>query len=166
MLMQSEIAGVGRRLLATVLDLVILHFFLLVVTRGMVLPPVGMWVMEFVFAVCYSGLFLGLRGQTPGKMALGLRVIGAGEGILMYAQTFKRSFVKWIAIFCVFVFQALLMPSDLQEPVAQDVRVLGSSVVMLVGTIGWLWLVHTTRRHPDGQAWHDRLAKTFVVKLE
>lgn len=175
MLMQNEIAGAWRRIAAVALDFVLLHLTLTILTRDMMMSPVGIWVLDFVFAVFYSTTFLGLRGQTPGKMALRLRVIGAGDQMLTYGQTFKRSALKWAPIFAVFVLLALLMPGDLQsqlqqesavEPVAIDPRAaLGSSAVLVVGAVGWLWLVHSARRHPDGQALHDRVAGTYVIKM-
>ena len=175
MLMQNEVAGAWRRLAAVALDFVLLHLALTIVTRDMMLSPVGIWALDFVFAVFYSSIFLGLRGQTPGKMALRLRVIGTGDRMLSYGQTFKRSALKWAPIFSVFVLLSVLMPDELQsqlqqesavEPIEIDPRAaLGSSVVVVVGAVGWLWLVHSARRHPDGQALHDRVAETYVIKM-
>ncbi|MDP6040910.1 MAG: RDD family protein [Candidatus Latescibacteria bacterium] len=174
MLMQSEIAGVGRRLLATVLDVIILHLALSVVTRNMLLSPAGIWVVDFIIAVVYSAMFLGLKGQTPGKMVLGLRVIDVNGGALDYVQTFRRSIIKWLPVFGLFVVMALVVPEELQKRPASGEMIdtveidaqsaTLSSVVMVVGTIGWLVLIHLARRHPDGQGMHDRVAGTFVIK--
>ena len=35
---------------------------------------------------------------------------------------------------------------------------------MVIGTLGWLILIHLARRHPDGQGLHDRAAETYVIK--
>ena len=67
MLMQSEIAGIGRRLLATVLDFVVLHLALTVVLRNMLLSPAGVWMVDFIFIVVYSAIFVGLMGQTRAR---------------------------------------------------------------------------------------------------
>ena len=174
MLMQSEIAGVGRRLLATVLDFLILHLVLTVVLRNMLLPPAGVWMVDFIFIVVYSAVFLGLMGQTPGKMLLGLRVIDAQGGGLSYGQTFQRAVVKWAPVFVLFIVMALLTPEELyQGPVdgevvdtvevdAQSAAV--SSTAMVIGTVIWVVLIHMARRHPDGQGIHDRVAGTYVIK--
>ena len=115
MLMQSEIAGIGRRLLATVLDFLILHLVLTVVLRNMLLSPAGVWMVDFIFIVIYSAIFVGVMGQTPGKMLLGLRVIDAQGGGLNYVQTFRRAVVKWAPVFVLFIVMALLTPEELYQ---------------------------------------------------
>ncbi len=174
MLMQSEIAGMGRRLLATVLDFVILHLALTVVLRNMLLPPAGVWMVDFIFIVVYSAMFLGITGQTPGKMLLRLRVIDAHGGGLNYGQTFQRAVVKWAPVFVLFIVMALLTPEEVyQGPAAGEVMdtvevdaqsALFSSVAMVIGTVGWLVLIYVARRHPDGQGIHDRAAETYVIR--
>ncbi len=174
MLMQSEIAGMGRRLLATVLDFLILHLALTVVLRNMLLSPAGVWMVDFILIVVYSAIFLGITGQTPGKMLLGLRVIDAHGGGLDYVQTFRRAAVKWSPVFLLFIVMALLTPEELyQGPVDGEVMdtvevdaqsVLASSTAMVIGTVGWLVLIYLARRHPDGQGIHDRVAETYVIK--
>lgn len=174
MLMQSEIAGIGRRLLATVLDFLILHLVLTVVLRNMLLSPAGVWMVDFIFIVIYSAIFVGVMGQTPGKMLLGLRVIDAQGGGLNYVQTFRRAVVKWAPVFVLFIVMALLTPEELyQSPADGEVMdtvevdaqsAVASSTAMVIGTVGWVVLIHLARRHPDGQGIHDRVAETYVIK--
>ena len=174
MLMQSEIAGIGRRLLATVLDFLILHLVLTVVLRNMQLSPAGVWMVDFIFIVIYSAVLVGVMGQTPGKMLLGLRVIDAQGGGLSYGQTFQRALVKWAPVFVLFIVMALLTPEELyQGPVDGEVMdtvevdgqsAVASSTAMVIGTVGWVVLIHLARRHPDGQGIHDRVAETYVIK--
>ncbi len=174
MLMQSEIAGIGRRLLATVLDFLILHLVLTVVLRNMLLSPAGVWMVDFIFIVIYSAIFVGVMGQTPGKMLLGLRVIDAQGGGLSYGQTFQRAVVKWAPVFVLFIVMALLTPEELyQSPADGEVMdtvevdgqsAVASSTAMVIGTVVWVVLIHIARRHPDGQGIHDRVAETFVIR--
>lgn len=172
MLMQSEIAGVGRRLLATVLDFLILHLVLTVVLRNMLLSPAGVWMVDFIFIVVYSAIFVGVMGQTPGKMLLGLRVIDAQGGGLSYGQTFRRAVVKWAPVFVLFIVMALLTPEELYQSSADGVggemveaeSAVASSTAMVIGTVGWVVLIHMARRHPDGQGIHDRVAETYVIR--
>ena len=174
MLMQSEIAGIGRRLLATVLDFLILHLVLTVVLRNMLLSPAGVWMVDFIFIVIYSAIFVGVMGQTPGKMLLGLRVIDAQGGGLNYVQTFRRAVVKWAPVFVLFIVMALLTPEELyQRPTDGEVMdtvevdaqsAVASSTAMVIGTVVWVVLIHIARRHPDGQGIHDRVAETFVIR--
>jgi len=133
-----------------------------------------MWLVEFAVAVFYSGLLLGMRGQTLGKMALGLRVIQAGDGGLGQGQTFKRAILKWLPVYGVLILFAVSIPEELrnrgvQREMIEQVEIdAGSTMlyssVMLVGSGLWLFLLHSARRHPDGQALHDRLANTYVLK--
>lgn len=172
--MQSEIAGIGRRVLATVLDFVILHLVLTVVLRNMLLSPAGVWMVDFIFIVIYSAIFVGVMGQTLGKMLLGLRVIDAQGGGLNYVQTFQRAVVKWAPVFVLFIVMALLTPEELyQRPADGEVMdtvevdaqsAVASSTAMVIGTVVWVVLIHRARRHPDGQGIHDRVAETYVIK--
>ena len=176
MLMQSEIAGMGRRTLATVLDFVILIVALSAITRNMPVSHLEIWwTIVFAIAVAYSALFGVLMGRTPGKMLLGLRVIDADGGGLDYAQMFRRAALKWAPIFALFIATALLTPEALYprpengegvDPAVVDAeQALASSAVMVVGPVGLLVLVHFARRHPDGQGLHDRAARTYVIKM-
>ena len=165
MLMQSEIAGIGRRLLATVLDFVVLLLALPVVLSNIPLPPADVWIVIFIFIVIYSAIFLGIRGQTPGKMLLGLRVIDADGGGLDYMQTFLRAAVKWAPVFVLFIVMALLTPEELyQRPADGEGADVASVTAMVICTVGWIVLIHMARRHPDRQGIHDRVAGTFVIR--
>ncbi len=177
MLMQSEIAGMGRRVLATALDFVILIVALSVIARNMPMSPAGMWAVDFVLILVYCAIFGVLKGQTPGKMLLGLRVIDAHGGGLDYAQMFRRAAVKWSPIFVLFIAMALLTPEELYqrpadgegiERIEEEARlVLAPSVAMAtgaIGAVGWLVLIQVARRHPDRQGIHDRAAETYVIK--
>ena len=127
-----------------------------------------------MIATVYSAMFVGLKGQTPGKMVLGLQVIDSKGRGLDYVQTFRRAIVKWAPVFVLFIVMALLMPEELQQrPAGEELietvdvdaqSAMGSSVVMVIGTFGWLMLIRLARRHPDGQGIHDRVADTFVIK--
>ena len=175
MLMQSEIAGMGRRVLATVLDFVILMVALLVMTRNMspLSHPAIWWVLVFAIAVVYSALFGVRMGRTPGKMALGLRVIDGDGGGLDYAQMFRRAALKWSPFFAPFIAMSLLTPAEWYLPPAdgeggntvETGTGLALSAVMMIGTVGWLVLIQLARRHPDGQGLHDRAARTYVIEM-
>ena len=175
MLMQSEIAGMGRRVLATVLDFVILMVALLVMTRNMspLSHPAIWWVLVFAIAVVYSALFGVRMGRTPGKMAVGLRVIDGDGGGLDYTQMFRRAALKWSPFFAPFIAMSLLTPAEwyLHPADGEGVNTvetgtgLALSAVMMIGTVGWLVLIHLARRHPDGQGLHDRAARTYVIEM-
>ena len=83
-----ELAGIGSRMAAAVLDLILLWLSLLLISLvggkvfGGVLGVVGSWLVAFMLLL-YVGLIFGYfaafealnGGRTPGKQALGIRVV-------------------------------------------------------------------------------------------
>jgi len=79
----------------------------------------------------YYWLFIGLRGQTPGKMAFSIKVVnyqGDRPG---------------------------LADAALRE-------ILGKLISTIVLFIGFLWIAFDDNK----QGWHDKIASTYVVKVE
>lgn len=146
-----------RRLAARIVDALILavfHGFLWVIgvlgslgTQGVVWNgrddlsfglPFGPEVAILAAAVgaVYETAFIAYRGQTPGKMLVGIMVADAGGGGF---PSVSSAFVRW------------LLPSALG----------------ILPFVGWLlegvafaWLLVDPRR----QGWHDKAARTIVVK--
>jgi uncharacterized RDD family membrane protein YckC len=53
--------------------------------------------MSIIITMLYAVFFLVKKGATPGKMALGLRVINAdGSREITYGKAFGRYFAKWL----------------------------------------------------------------------
>ena len=179
MLMQNEIPGVGRRLAALVVDMLVLALANQAIWLGLrevTGSVVVLVVLDYVIMLFYSVIFLSSRGQTPGKIMTRLRVIGAGGGVVTIHQAFVRALLKWTPVFAVLIAQTILspLPTDFQVPSeAIDPELITPAVeesmagltAFLVGAAVWLYLLVTTRRHPDGQAPHDRVAGTYVIRL-
>ena len=98
-----EIAGVGSRALAAILDLLIIAgaafavFILVFVVGGlgMTLGSLGMAILLFGGFVAFTGYFIlfeGLRqGQTPGKRMIGIRVVSdTGNAVSMGAAAARN----------------------------------------------------------------------------
>lgn len=174
MLLESEIPSIWRRVWALAIDLAVVHIGLSVVLPSLEMSLWGRWCLAFGVAVCYSAIMLEMRGQTLGKMALRIRVISAGDGGLRYGQTFLRAALKWFPIFTVFALLAVVMPEELRSPATQQewiARADGdsgpsilSSVIILAGALIWWILTVQSKRHPDGQAPHDRVCDTYVTR--
>lgn len=82
-------AGFGRRLAAQLLDALMLSA--VGALLGLLAPDsVGVQVLVAVGSVLYYVLFIGMRGQTPGKMALGVRVVGPDGGVPGVGRAFLR----------------------------------------------------------------------------
>ena len=174
MLMQNEIPGMGRRLVGLVVDLFMLllaHVPISLALREMTPSPVAVLVLDYCILLVYSTVFLSRRGQTPGKVMTSLRVISADGGVVTQQQAFIRALVKWTPILGVVVLQALIAPPSLDLQVAPEPDVglgdvgLKGALVEVIQLGIWLALVLITRRHPDRQAPHDRVAATLVMRL-
>ncbi len=182
MLMQDEMAGLGKRFLALVIDMLMLKLLDLPLSRALreVTPsPIAALVLEYGITLVYCTVFLARRGQTPGKIMMSLRVISADGGAVGRTLALVRSTVKWTPVFgFVIVLSALNPYADPHQVALGAERVLTPPENVDAGSLhawsiifysGWLLgfvLVWITRRHPDRQALHDRLAGTLVMRVE
>ncbi len=177
MLMQEEIVGLFRRLVALMIDCVMLYLVYIPIwlaIREMTPSPISVWVLAYITALLYSTIFLSKCGRTPGKIMTSLRIIGADGGALTQRQAFLRSLIKWTPVFAIFVLAAALTPVPTPSPpsvldtpsIGPDEPPAASAVVVsLVGLAVAVVLMSLARRHPDRQALHDRIADTFVIRF-
>ncbi len=181
MLMQDEMAGMGKRFLALVIDVLMLKLLDLPLSRALreITPsPIAALVLEFGITLVYGTVFLARRGQTPGKIMMSLKVISADGGAIGRARALVRSAVKWTPIFGFVIALSALNPYVDPHQVALGAgRVLTPPAELDAGSLhawsivfysGWLLgfvLVWITRRHPDRQALHDRVADTLVMRV-
>lgn len=108
---QVQLAGLGRRFAAIWVDGFILGTPVLIVMFGVMMPAlfankgappppwtawVG-WVMAPIYIV-YEGIMLTLRGQTLGKMALGIRVTQANGNAISRGQAWGRAVVRGLFV--------------------------------------------------------------------
>ena len=176
MLMPNEIPGLGRRIIAMAVDLLMMMMAnqaLLLGLREATNSLVVLLGLDYVILLCYSTLFLSARGQTPGKIMTSLRVIAEDGGGVSQSQALIRSVTKWTPLMGVLIFQALFspVPMDMQlphegapsQPLPEGA--VEGTVVFLSGSVLWLVLLAIAKSHPDGRGVHDRVAKTMVMKL-
>ena len=173
--MRDEMAGIGRRCTAVLIDFVMLKLAMWplgLAIRELTPSAAALSLLQFVIAVIYSTVFLTERGQTPGKIMVSLRALSSDGGTLNQRQTLVRSVVKWGCIFVpITAMNALLpLPMSVQrigtEPpiVLPEVSPLLPVLVFLSSCL-WFVLIVLTRRHKNGQAPHDRVAGTVVMRL-
>ena len=139
-------ASPGRRLLGAVLDavvmavaaLVLLSFFGVSIEQmadGEIPPG---WVLAYLLLFgAYQIGFIGLRGQTPGKIAVRIQVVDSGTGAI---PTFQAAAVRWVIV-----------------AAASSVPQIGVVVPLVV--YGWLLF------DPQRQGIHDKAARTVVIDL-
>ena len=129
-----ELAGIFARLAAAVIDGFLLLVALAIVmalllSAGDSMPLQVYQFVSFALPVGYYWYFWTRRaGQTPGKFALGIRVIKA-DGTPI---------------------------SDTDAVI----RAIGYQVSGLLCGLGFIWAIFDKRN----QTWHDKLARTYVVR--
>ncbi len=141
---QANYAGFGTRLLAAIVDGLILFFvnFLVSIPFGVSLNAgingastgnSGSGItfgLQIVISVLYYVVYQNKMRQTLGKKALGLRVVDANGATPGMGSLFLREIIgKWV-----------------------------SAIILLIGYFMVLW-------DPRKQALHDKIAGTFVVKV-
>jgi uncharacterized RDD family membrane protein YckC len=103
----STTALFGQRLVASLVDSVVSFFVLIVVgvVVGMVTVPAVGWLVGLIaWAAYYVLLEGGARGQTPGKRALGLRVVDADSGASIgYGRALVRLIGRWVSALCMYI---------------------------------------------------------------
>ena len=178
MLMQNELVGLGRRLLALTIDVTMLflaHIPLSLIIREMTVSPTVILLLDYAIIIIYSTVFISGRGQTPGKIMFLLRVISAKGGAITQRQAAIRAVVKWTPMFVVFIALAVMSPpqADPQTYLQPDAgaiqnpeAAMPATVVTLVGMAIALVLIILARIHPDRQAPHDRIAGTYLIRLQ
>lgn len=143
--LQGQYAGFVTRLVAFVIDLVILSaiyglsisviqligdfldvdFFNIMTTQPFVGTLVGF--IAVVFPIMYYVFFWALSGQTPGKAIMGVRILGVNGERITVVRALLRYGGYWLS----------------------------AGGLML----GFLWVLADNRR----QTFHDKLARTVVV---
>jgi len=87
--------------------------------------------VSWLFILLYYWLFIGFRGQTPGKMVVGIKVVNAqGDRPGLGGAALREILGKLISTIALF--------------------------------IGFLWIAFDINK----QGWHDKIASTYVVKVE
>ena len=145
----KDLASPGRRLVARIIDVVILVVVLLIaigvgIAGALVgddesglaaLAVFGGLVMWFVLALLYEVTLIALRGQTLGKMAMGIMVARAEDGGV---PGWSKAIGRWI------------LPGLLN---------LIPFVGGFLGLLVYLSLLWDDRR----QGWHDKMGTTVVI---
>lgn len=175
MLMRDEVAGTGRRCAAVLLDFIMLELAMWplgLAIRELTPSAAVLRLLQLVIAVIYSTVFLAERGQTPGKIMASLRVIGTDGGALNQRQALLRSVVKWGIVFVPLIVMAAMapLPTNVQQ-IGTEAPIVAPDVPPLLPAVGfaavclWFGLIVVTRRHANGQAPHDRMAESVVIRI-
>jgi len=154
----------GRRLLAILADLLMLHVALAAVAGAQVLfhPRLSNYVIQMVWLVAYFGVLEGLGGRSPGKRLLGLRVVTSEGAPLPFAAAALRAAVFTSAL----SLPAMLLIAYLSGPAFQELAARSPYLVMLVTELAPIALLLSTVRKRNGYAaLHDLATRTRVMAV-
>ncbi|MCY4147728.1 MAG: RDD family protein [Chloroflexi bacterium] len=130
-----ELAGIVPRILAGIIDTFLLLMFMLLAfavisSSGYLLPALANFFSLAVPVFYYWYFWTRRNGQTPGKFALGIRVVKA-DGTPI-------------------------------GDVDAVIRAIGYQVSAALFGLGYLWALVDR----NNQTWHDKLARTYVVRSQ
>ena len=113
-------------------------------------------IINAVVALAYFVVLTVAFGATLGKMALGMRVVGAdGEKASVGAVLVREIIIRWGVVIAAFVLAFVLGGA-----LGDAGRIIAGLTSVLVGLIIVLRILVDDRR----QGWHDKIGGTFVVK--
>ena len=132
-------ASFGRRLVALVVDVIILNLITLplmlalygteYLTSGGTGNPLGVFLINWILPAAITLAFWLTLAATPGKLLVGVRVVNAETGERL---TFAQAALRYVGYIVSFV--PLL--------------------------VGYFWMLGNPRK----QTWHDLLAKSVVIR--
>jgi uncharacterized RDD family membrane protein YckC len=113
-----ELAGVGRRFGALLIDGLLLSIPVMIVVGISIAVAMSnkdfnpLWIQPAIFGsvffyVVYEALMLGARGQTLGKIALKIKVVRPDGTPISKGQAWGRSFMRQILASCLSIFNYL-----------------------------------------------------------
>jgi len=109
-----DLAGIGRRFAAYLIDLMVLWVPLIVIGIVIAVAVAGkdsnpIWIqpaalLAIVLWIVYEALMLASRGQTLGKMAMKIKVVRADGTKLSSGQAWGRAFMRQVLASCLSIF--------------------------------------------------------------
>ena len=146
---QRELAGMGRRLWARIIDFVLLGLVALIAIialfglladseRGFLVALFLGILMVLAIWILYEPMMIAAMGQTLGKKWAGVKVVRADDGAV---PGWGKSFVRW------------LIPSVV-------------NLIPILGGIAALVIYISPLFTPTRQGWHDMAASTAVLKAD
>jgi uncharacterized RDD family membrane protein YckC len=165
-------ADVPNRIIAYIIDLILLAIigFLVSLVLGGLLggvttsaslesaggdlnlgPFVVVSLVQLVISFGYFGYFWSVQRSTPGMRAMSLQIGDETDG---HSISWGQAFTRWLV---------LGIPSILSTFSAS----INTGLSLLFGLIGFIWLIgllYSIAQSPTKQGYHDRFARTIMVK--
>jgi len=121
-----EYIGFWTRFIAAIIDAIVVWFLISILNFF-----ISLLMVSLVGSLLYYWLFTGLKGQTPGKMLVGIKVVNTQGDRPGLASAALR-------------------------------EIPGKIISAIVFCLGFLWIAWDMQK----QGWHDKLAATYVLKVE
>ena len=142
-----QLAGAGHRLLARIVDIIVLGIPAAILATVIFDPPsddtaevsVGVSLTITAIWLIYEISMIALKGQTLGKMATRIKVVRAENGGL---PEWNHSFMRWAPLGACSIISAWV------------------PIIGLLSLLIYLSFVWDRKR----QGWHDMVGKTLVIK--
>lgn len=115
-------------------------------------------IISAVIVLAYFVVLTVAFGATLGKMALGMRVVGADGGKAGAGAILVREIIIRFGV----TITAFVLALILSGPLGDSGAVIGGLVGVLVGLVVILRILVDDHR----QGWHDKIGGTFVVKAK
>lgn len=113
--------------------------------------------------VLYTLLFWSKTGQTPGKMAVGLRIVGPDGGRLGLRRALLRLLPFLLVVVPVAIWR-LYWGSKLTPDIDSFHLIPWTAYLWFVVPVAAMVVFFVTQLGRYGQGWHDKLAGTYVVR--
>ncbi|MDE0654855.1 MAG: RDD family protein [bacterium] len=166
---QVRLARPSARLIAKIIDGIILVGVSFLITWGtqgfgniVFSPPPPSYraaaIASGLFGALYEIGFVAWRGQTLGKMATGIRIVGLGEGGL---PGLGKSIRRW-SLPAILAIPFYLVAEDPFSSGAALAVLAVAMVALVLDLLCHAWLLWDRIR----RGWHDMIAGTIVVKVE
>jgi uncharacterized RDD family membrane protein YckC len=113
----------------------------------------------------YSILFHGYEGQTPGKMAAGVKVVSMyGEGDIDWKQACLRDSVPLVLTLLLFAYGLLINPQAILQD-QPDLATLAPMIILGMLSLFWTLIEIISMLFNDkSRAVHDLIANTVVIR--
>jgi uncharacterized RDD family membrane protein YckC len=149
-------AAIGARVIALIIDVVILGISLyvlgLIVGDVTIVGAVTRLIIFGAIGFLYYAYSWTTSRASPGQRFLGLMTVNAADGA---ALTWNQATMRWAYLFGPSLLANLFNPNVVGGPV--------SSLIGLVVLGYYIWLLYTTANDPKRQGLHDKQAGSLVV---
>jgi len=154
-----EYAGFWCRSLAFFIDIIIVTMLSAPLILVYTSHPDFIQYYDFapIILVLYFIVFWARKSQTPGKMAMGIRIVTEDGNPISTGRAIVRYFGYVVGVFVPMSLGAVIVVIFTE---IEGLLVLPSLVILWLFGIGFWWIGWDKKK----QGWHDKIANTYVIR--